>query len=199
MFKWLQNKISKYRKKLTPDSEQGSKFIEYIRHILRNHTIFQRQWFAIQCALKVCNNPVFVLWAKNWLNGTDRSSETAEAVSDKLWADANAVSGISRSRFYAAAKAAKAAAHATIADVVVDVANAAMYATQANPSINFPGIATLAIFKKPVKQISIDLLRELISGRQQKNVYYDLTITDDDIELLKSILYALINEIRIKK
>jgi hypothetical protein len=47
-------------------------------------TLVQRQWFAIQCALKVCNDPVFVSWANAWINGTDRSVETAKTVLDEI-------------------------------------------------------------------------------------------------------------------
>ena len=35
--------------------------------------------FAIYCALEVCKDKKFVTWAKNWLNGTDRSYDSANA------------------------------------------------------------------------------------------------------------------------
>lgn len=37
-----------------------------------------RVQFAILCALKVFADPVFQDWANNWLNGTDRSDDSAE-------------------------------------------------------------------------------------------------------------------------
>jgi hypothetical protein len=44
----------------------------------------QRRWFAIKCALAVCDDPVFVSWAENWINGIDRSKETAMIAYEKL-------------------------------------------------------------------------------------------------------------------
>jgi hypothetical protein len=35
--------------------------------------------FAIYCALEVCKDAAFIKWANNWLDGTDRSKESARA------------------------------------------------------------------------------------------------------------------------
>jgi hypothetical protein len=94
------------------------------------YTPNQCQWFAIQCALAVCDNPMFVSWAENWIDGTDRSFKTAQAVSEKLWTDS------------AASASYTAAAHA--ADVA-HVAYAAVWAAHATPSINFTDIAIAAL------------------------------------------------------
>ena len=71
----------------------------------------QRVEIAIRCALKVHHKPKFVKWANNWLNGIDRSSETAYA--------------FRASTFYAP-RAAYYAAHAAY-----DATNAAYYAALA--------------------------------------------------------------------
>ena len=80
--------------------------------------------FAIYCALEVCKDEKFVQWATNWLNGTDRSIESARAAAyaayaawDAAW-DARA----------AAARAAAAAAWAAN-DAAWDAATAARAGT----------------------------------------------------------------------
>jgi hypothetical protein len=45
-------------------------------------TQVQRTAYGILCGLEVCNGPVFVKWAKNWLNGKDRS---AWAAAEAAW------------------------------------------------------------------------------------------------------------------
>jgi hypothetical protein len=74
--------------------------------------------FAILCALEVCKDKQFVQWATNWLNGTDRSKESARA------ADA-AAAAYAAADAAAAAKAAKAAAWADAARAAAAAAWAA--------------------------------------------------------------------------
>jgi hypothetical protein len=102
----------------------------------------QRIWFAIQCALAVCDDPVFVSWANAWIDGTDRSVEAAKTVREKLWADAIA-DAADAAAYYAAASAARAfgpAFYVAYADYY-----AAAHAAHATPSINFTDIAATAL------------------------------------------------------
>ena len=46
----------------------------------------QRVRFAILCARSVCNNAAWLAWANAWLDGTDRSEESASAIARALWA-----------------------------------------------------------------------------------------------------------------
>jgi hypothetical protein len=111
-------------------------------------TLVQRQWFAIQCALAVCDDPVFVSWANAWINGTDRSSKTAQIVSGKFWAD-----HATRATHVAVADAAANAAACAVdisdaayaANATILAADAAYYAAEVNPSINFTDIAANAL------------------------------------------------------
>jgi hypothetical protein len=94
----------------------------------------QRIWFAIQCALAVCDEPIFVSWAENWINGTDRSFETARDLSSKLRTAARATND-------SVVWAADAAVRAAYANATILAADAAYYAAEVNPSINFTDIA----------------------------------------------------------
>jgi hypothetical protein len=42
-------------------------------------TLEQKVKIAIYCSLKVYKEPMYVAWAKNWLNGKDRSCKAAAA------------------------------------------------------------------------------------------------------------------------
>ena len=94
------------------------------------HKIAQPLWttekrveFAIRCALQVYSDEVFVRWANAWLDGSDRSKESADAANnvaaDVAYAAVDAA--------YAAAYAANAAAYAAT-NAAVDAAYAAAYA-----------------------------------------------------------------------
>jgi hypothetical protein len=122
-------------------------------------TLVQRQWFAIQCALAVYNDPVFVSWANAWIDGTDRSSETAKTVSGKLRAKTHPrAAANTAAAYYAAVHATYAAASITNvayyvayaagtsgAHTAAYAAHAALCAAQANPNINFADIAIAAL------------------------------------------------------
>ena len=82
----------------------------------------QRIAIAIKCALRVYAEPEFVKWAGNWLNGTDRSYDAADAAS-RAAADAADTA-------YAASYAADAASR-DAADTAYTAACAASYASYA--------------------------------------------------------------------
>jgi hypothetical protein len=68
--------------------------------------------FAIYCALEVCKDEKFVQWATNWLNGTDRSIESARAAAYAAWDaawDARAAAARAAAAAADAARAARAA------------------------------------------------------------------------------------------
>ncbi len=74
-------------------------------------TIEQRIAIAIRCALTVCNDSLFTVWANNWLNNTDRTEKSA-------WAVAEAV-GTVKAAYYAAKAAAWLAEAAEAAAIAV--------------------------------------------------------------------------------
>lgn len=103
-------------------------------------SIEERVKIAIYCALSVYKKESFVAWAKNWLNGTDRSCKSAYAAADAAayaahtanaadaYAAAAAAAYAAAAATKAAAAAAKAAANAAAkaaADVATDAADAA--------------------------------------------------------------------------
>jgi hypothetical protein len=69
--------------------------------------------FAIYCALEVCKDAAFIKWANNWLDGTDRSKESARAAAAAdyaAWAaDAAWAARVARAAYAADAAAAWAA------------------------------------------------------------------------------------------
>ncbi len=78
----------------------GASRVKTIKRIkLPKVTNEQRIEFGILCALEVYHEESFVKWAKNWLNGKDRSKAAAYAAADAANAAANAAA-------YAAAYAA---------------------------------------------------------------------------------------------
>jgi len=81
--------------------------------------VIQRIAFGILCALEVCKNENFVTWANNWLNGKDRTKQSAKliysyAVNYSANAIANAVANsvFSYYDFYVNAVVANSAANA---------------------------------------------------------------------------------------
>jgi hypothetical protein len=80
---------------------------------LPKFTLEQRIAFGIKCALFVCKDPSFIKWATAWLDGTDRTKESAYAAAhDAAYTDATAACGAAD---YAADYAANAAADAAAA------------------------------------------------------------------------------------
>jgi len=72
----------------------------------------QKVKFAILCALEVYNKKKFVRWAHNWLDGTDRTAETAEATAEAAWATAWVAWAAAEAAAKAATRAARAAKRA---------------------------------------------------------------------------------------
>jgi len=84
----------------------GCKSLTTTRRMTKPHITKQMLVkFAILCALEVCDNAEFVVWANNWLSGKDRSKAAA-------WAAARATTRATRAAAEAAAEAAWAAARA---------------------------------------------------------------------------------------
>ena len=118
-------------------------------------TFNQRIWFGIQCALKVCDDPVFISWAKNWINGTDRSKESAKAISEKFLSAARANAAYVNNVAYNATAACVAAACAinTAAYYAAYATNthacyavcAVHFAACADPNIDFIDLAKQAL------------------------------------------------------
>ena len=101
-------------------------------------TTEQKVRFAILCSLEVYKEKSFVLWAKNWLSGIDRSAHTAAYAADAadtVHAAVYAVHAAAHAAAHAAdaAHAAAYAAHtaAYAAAHVADAAHAAVYAAHA--------------------------------------------------------------------
>jgi hypothetical protein len=107
--------------------------------------------FAIFCALEIYQDSDFVTWANNWLNGSDRSAESANAASEAAYAasDAAYAAWAANAASYAAdaAWAASKAAYyaANISYYAAYVASAASAATLVNPNINLIKLAHEAI------------------------------------------------------
>ena len=75
-------------------------------------SLIQKVAFGILCTLEVYKEEKFILWANNWLNGKDRSKESAAAATYATYAayySANAESAYA-ARYAAAAAASNAAA-----------------------------------------------------------------------------------------
>ena len=72
-------------------------------------TTEQRVRFGILCAKAVCDSPEWNAWADRWLDGSDRSVETAW----EAWAAAVATADATAAEAEAAARAARAVAQAT--------------------------------------------------------------------------------------
>ena len=87
----------------------------------------QKVKFAILCILEVYNEEKFVRWAHNWLDGTDRAAETAEAAVE--WVAEAAEEWVAEVAARAVAKAAEVAARAArAAEATVWAAKAAIRA-----------------------------------------------------------------------
>jgi hypothetical protein len=109
----------------------GSKTLEVIREIsLPEITTTQQVAFAIFCALECYSDPYFVIWAKNWLNNTDRSEISASLAADAAAVAADAAQAAVVAAVVAAAHAADAADAAVVA-AAYDAADAAQAAVVA--------------------------------------------------------------------
>jgi hypothetical protein len=94
-------------------------------------TLEQKVKIAIYCSLKVYKEPMYVAWAKNWLNGKDRSCKAAAvAAADAATAYVAAAADADAADAADAAAVAVVAAAVAAADAATDAAYAA-YATDA--------------------------------------------------------------------
>ena len=94
-------------------------------------SVAQRIRIGIYSALSICSEPDFVLWAKNWLAGTDRTVSAAATAANAYVANASAASAVANA---AAASAAytSAVASATAASAVASAASYAAYTSNLN-------------------------------------------------------------------
>ena len=106
----------------------------------------ERVKIAIYCALSIYKKESFVAWAKNWLNGTDRSYKSARTASNATFGAADAAANAAAAAAYAAADAAAYAAEAAEA-----AAFAAAYAA-ANAAAANADFRLLPIIQKVLKQ-----------------------------------------------
>jgi hypothetical protein len=93
-------------------------------------TLEQKVKIAIYCSLKVYKEPMYVAWAKNWLNGKDRSCKATAVVAAAAAYAAVAAAADAADHAAAAVAAADAAADAAAAAYAADAA-AAAYAAAA--------------------------------------------------------------------
>jgi hypothetical protein len=109
----------------------------------------KRAEFAIRCALRVFQNPTFVVWATAWLSGSDRTQESAEATwaaaARAARAEAWAAEAAEAAAWAAAARTARAAAWAAEAARTARAAEAAAAAAEAAVEAAEAAIDLLAV------------------------------------------------------
>ena len=118
-------------------------------------TTAQKIAFGILCAKEICHDKGWNKWADNWLNGSDRTTCTADAAAAAAYADAAADA-------YATYVAAATAATAYAADAADAAATAATAATAAAYSAYAATAATAAADADAVyaaKAVEIDLIK----------------------------------------
>jgi len=103
-------------------------------------TTVQRVAFGIYCTMEVCHDQQFVTWARSWLDGSDRSAESARAAAEENWADGPTVAMAERTAARAAARKGRADTRA----MAEAAALAAMYATYTK-LLDLPAIARRAM------------------------------------------------------
>ena len=94
----------------------------------------QKIAFGILCAIEVSNDDYFVSWAEKWLDGTDRSIESADSVASVAY----------HATKYSTYNVASAAYHAAYHAAYI-AANAADYAADSNPKIDLIALAKKAL------------------------------------------------------
>ena len=133
--------------------KSGCKTLTTIEEIpLPEITLNQKIAFGILCAKEVCTDEAWNQWADRWLNGEDRTKESA-AASDAAAINASA-HDLGNAAYAAAGAANNARAAAAAYDAAIDVSNAAAnasyaaayaYAAAAAANINFIEIAEQAM------------------------------------------------------
>jgi hypothetical protein len=94
--------------------------------------------FAIFCALEVSKDRKFIRWAKNWLNGTDRTLASASATYNDAW-----LRDTLSAESYAASAASRAQERAR--EVPEAVAGAAVWAVENSSRVNLVKLAKKAL------------------------------------------------------
>jgi hypothetical protein len=95
-------------------------------------SLSQRVEIAIRCVLTLHSEPNFVIWAENWLNGTNRTkAAAAKAAAAWTWAEAAAWSAACSAEAEAAWSATRAAQEAAMWAAKAATAEAAMWAAKA--------------------------------------------------------------------
>jgi hypothetical protein len=113
--------------------KEGWQRMRLVKELVFNKpTAEQHVKFGILCALEANTSKDFALWAKNWLNGTDRSAKSADYAAADAAAHA-AADAAANAAAYAAYYAADAAA------------NAAYAAAKGGKNIDFIRIAKMAM------------------------------------------------------
>lgn len=116
----------------------GCRELTTVREVpLPRWSIVQSVAFGILCALEVCKDPQFVMWAERWLSGVDRTEESAAANRLTSWAVCAC---------YAALAAKAAACYSEWAD------HAALAATEAAHAARKADLDLIAIAEK-AKQV----------------------------------------------
>ncbi len=108
-------------------------------------SVAQRIRIGIYSALSVCSEPDFVLWAKNWLAGTDRTVSAAAATASAYVANAPAAHAA------ADAAAASAAASAAYTSAVANATSAYATAAAAN-AVKASNLNLIKIIKRAMKE-----------------------------------------------
>lgn len=126
--------------------KSGSQIVTTVRRIpIPTVSTNQRRRIAILCAMQVYDEPKWVAWAEAWLNGTDRSGTSANAVA-AAYAATNAVAA-AYDAIYAATNAATSAAAA--ADAAADAVANAVAAKCALGGFDIVAIIQRAIAEEP--------------------------------------------------
>jgi hypothetical protein len=117
-------------------------------------TTEQRVRFGILCALAVCDEPGWRVWAERWLSGEDRTAEAAARAESELAAGAAARAEAATQAAWAAveatwaaewtARASPSAAAGAAAWAAVEATWAAEWTAQASP-LDLPSLARRAI------------------------------------------------------
>jgi len=119
-------------------------------------SVAQRIRIGIYSALSICSEPDFVLWAKNWLAGTDRTVSAAATAANAYVANASAASAVA----YAAAYANATAAYATAAAANASAYAAFAYAASATAASAYAANASAAAAAaNAVKASNLNLIK----------------------------------------
>jgi len=132
----------------TPDKVGCTKLITLNKIPLPNPTLNQRIAFGILSAFSMYHKQSFLIWARGWLDGTDRSKGAARAVADAAYAAADAA--------YAARAAAAAAAAVADAAYAYAAAADAAYAAAYSHTLDLARIADYAMSRVDTWEVDFE-------------------------------------------